>query len=188
MSICFTLSVSERAYAQPNFTLTKFIVLFQCCRCYFCLRLYNFKIILYIFDLFYFSETSRMTCQQFTRKKEGNSNCCLGWAVIRSKGWIKICSDWPLKIQPLASRPFLLHSQKRLHPFKTAENAEHLIVFVYSWNRKCYIHIRHSHIVNVVGEGWLGWLVGFHNQGSETKPFNLTSQLELSLYSSDNSK
>lgn len=54
MSICFTLSVSERAYAQPNFTLTKSIVLFQCCHFYFSLRLYNFKIILYIFDLFYF--------------------------------------------------------------------------------------------------------------------------------------
>lgn len=54
-SICFTLSVSKRAYAQPNFTLTKSIVLFQCCHFYFSLRLYNFKIILYIFDLFYFS-------------------------------------------------------------------------------------------------------------------------------------
>lgn len=93
MSICFTLSVSERAYAQPNFTLTKSIVLFQCCHFYFSLRLYNFKIILYIFDLFYFSQTSQMICQQFTGKKEGNSNCSLGWAVIRSKGWIKFCSD-----------------------------------------------------------------------------------------------
>lgn len=180
--------MSERAYAQPNFTLTKFIVLFKCCHCYFSLRLYNFKIILYIFDLFYFSETSQMTCQQFTRKKEGNSNCCLGWAVIRSKSWIKICSDWPQKVQPLASRPFLLHSHKRLRPFRTAENAEHLIVFAYSWKRKCYIHARCSHMGNAAGQGWRGWLVGFHNQESKTKPCNLTSQLELSLYSLNNSK
>lgn len=55
MSICFTLSVSERGYTQPNFTLTTSIVLFQCCHFYFSRRLYNFKIILYIFDLFYFS-------------------------------------------------------------------------------------------------------------------------------------
>ena len=136
----FYLASEREGLCTTQFYIDCVHCLFQCCHCYFSLRLYNFKIILYIFDLFCFSETSWMTCQQFTRKKEGNSNCCLEWAVIGSKGWIKICCKWPQKAEPLVSRPFIFHSQKRPRPFGTAENAEHLIVFVYSWKRKRYFH------------------------------------------------
>lgn len=55
MSICFTLSVSERAYAQPNFTLTKSIVLFQCCNFYFSSEVIQFQnYFVYIWSLLFF--------------------------------------------------------------------------------------------------------------------------------------